>query len=362
METKSAKALTAYIDEAYKTFGKVYRREVEDKKELDRYKRKFSDEKFEEKYNDFKIELNENIVAFPNINQVQAYLAACFEKFRNWYPFNDDDDVSIIQRGYQTGFLIKLKENIESVNNLLYTLCVKGMDGEAGTVLMQVFNKTLNIKNGAKGQEELSYREPEYDNRFDFDLLISECNLLQNTTEKRKLITQRLFDFKQWQIKYDVEITEVFGDKYYHYTRAFYPKFQELCENELYRIERLNQIGGKEPIIAEQPENKIQEDFYSIYEWNADVNDMVELVTALHKAKAIKRIDDKKITMTELTQWFEKMFNKEVKNEKGSRAHISNKSLNRTLFTKELYDAFKKYRDEDAETGIPLDRPRNTGL
>ena len=103
MQTRKAKALAGFINEAYSVFGKVYNQQVDDKKKLERYKRKFTQDKFQEMYSEFEDELRCNIDDYPNIKQIYAYIISYFEKFENWIPFYDDDDVKILKQEFTTG-------------------------------------------------------------------------------------------------------------------------------------------------------------------------------------------------------------------------------------------------------------------
>ena len=361
MQTKKAKALAAFINEAYSVFGKVYRREIDDKKELDRYKRKFTDTKFEEVYTDFEDELRTNMEDYPNIKQIYAYIISYFEKFENWDPFYNDDDVKIIKQEFETGFLIKLKENIEQVGAVLSIFCATDRNGDPGYSLVDFFNETLNNNNGESDVEKIDRKTPQFETRFDYNALKLEIEQLNTINERRKLITQRLFDFEQWQIQYDEIVDDMFEGKFYRYTRLFYPKFIDLCNNELKRLKQIQEI---EPASSktgtenkESGENKPLES----YSWDMDSTDLVELVTALHEVKAIKRTDGKKLSLIELTDFFETIFNREVKNDKGMRAYISSPISTRKLFLDKLRDAFDDYCKKKDKSEPDNYKPRMTG-
>ena len=361
MQTKKAKALAGFINEAYSVFGKVYRREIDDKKELERNKRKFSDTKFEEVYADFEDELRSNIEEYPNIKQIYAYIISYFEKFEIWDPFYDDDDVKIIKQEYETGFLIKLKENIEQVAAILSDFCATDRNGDPGYSLVDFFNETLNKTTAKSHTDKTDKNTVEFDSRFDYNALKLESEQLNSITERRELITQRLFDFEQWQIQYDEFIDDWLDGKYYKYTRLYYPRFKDLCNNELKRLKQIQEIEPTQSKTGTEKKETGENKPLDSYSWEMDSTDLIELVTALHEIKAIKRTDGKKLSLVELTDFFETIFNKEVKNDKSTRAYISSPISNRKLFLDKLRDAFDDYCKKKDKPEPDNYKPRMTG-
>ncbi len=361
MQTKKAKALAGFINEAYSVFGKVYKQQVDDIKELERYKRKFTQDKFEEVYSEFEDELRCNIEEYPNIKQIYAYIISYFEKFENWNPFYDDDDVKIIKQEFEKGFLIKLKENIEQVVDVLSEFCMTDNNGYPDYALQDFYNETRKHLSGKTPNEKNDRNTYQLEIRFDFQALKLESEQLNTIAERRKLITQRLFDFEQWQIQYDEFVDDMFEGKFYRYTRLYYPKFKDLCISELKRLKQIQEI---EPALSktgtekkETGENKTIDS----YSWEMDSTDLIELVTALHEVKAIKRTDGKKLSLIELTDFFETIFNREVKNDKGMRAYISSPISTRKLFLDKLRDAFETYCKKRDKSEPDNYKPRMTG-
>lgn len=360
MQTKKAKALAAFILEAYSFFGKVYNKQINDKKELEKYKRKFTNDIFEEVYTEFEDELRYNIEEYLNIEQVHAYIISYFEKFEDWYPFNEFDDVKIIRQEYETGFLIKLKKNIEKVVDVLSDFCETDRDGNPGDALYDFFDETLNIING-KTITKKDKKEYQFESRFDYNTLKSESNQLNTIAERRELITQRLFDFEQWQIQYDEFVDDFLEGKFYKYTRLYYPKFMELCMNELNRLKQMQDIESAMSKTSSEKKETEENNLLDTYSWEMDSTDLVELVTALHEVKAIKRTDGKNLSLVELTDFFEAIFNKQIKNDKGTRAYISSSITNRKLFLDKLSVAFDAYCKKKEKTEPKNQKTRKTG-
>jgi 6-pyruvoyl-tetrahydropterin synthase len=201
--------------------------------------------------------------------------------------------------------------------------------------------------------------KPELDNRFVYEKMLVECDELKNIQDKILLIHDRLYYFKQWVLQYDVE--EMF---LYKFSPTYYPNFEKLCKMELERLNNKLELEKKLSIPSiKTTESKPSEvePAGNPYKWNSSNNDLIELVTAMFMVNALKREDGAKITQTELTDFFEELFNLEVKNDKATRAYISDPLTTRPLFLEKLMGGFKKYRESKIEKKPDIIKTRNTG-
>lgn len=267
MQTKRAIALANFIDEAYKVFEKVYKQEVEDKKELDKYKRKFTESTFEEYYLEFEEELKENIDEYLNVITIYDYIISCFEKFEQWQPFYSEDNQRIMKQGYELKFLIKLKSNIEKYGLQISRFCDTDQYEAPGFMLTDFYKKRIRGDKNQTNNQTDTKADP--DNRFDFQLLKSECVSINKLIEKIKHINERLFDFEQWQLQYDEIEDDFFDGKRYRYSNMYYPKFILLCKSELKRLEKLLEIEKKDLTHKALETNPIiiQSNVDYIYKW-----------------------------------------------------------------------------------------------
>jgi len=349
MQTKRAIALANFIDEAYDVFGKVNKLEVKDKKELDKYKRKFTESNFEEKYEDFEDEMRENIDEYLNIKPIYDYILFSFMTFKNWHPFYDEDNQQIMKQGYEIQFLIKLKTNIVEYGIKLYELLEIDEHGETGEILNEFYD--AKISENQDMIDEQSNTNNVFENRFDFQILKIECEEIEGLIGKTKHISERLFDFKQWQLQYDEIKEDLSNKKHYRYTTLYYPKFIALCNNELDRLNKLLDIDKKELTIKaiENSPVIIQQNEPSPYTWNANDTDLIELVAAMHASESIKRIDGNKLTQKELFDYFQDIFNIKLNNIHPALTKAGNRKTSITPFLNQLITAFENYVQKKEE-------------
>ena len=368
METVKAKFLNKYILTSITAFNDAIEQESVEGYEIGGELVNFKVLDFEIHYEYFLRELEGVILETSDIYIVHDYVDSCLNDIIRWRGFNSDQNKDIFAKGSDVSYLIKLKQNIEKYSNLIKEF--SEIDSEGTPIgLIKFYNATINstqLLNFGNKQDlewttafENGDLSPDLDLRFDYKKMKAECDELKNTYEKILFINDRLNYLKQWQLQYDIE--EELG---YKFTPYFYPNFENLCQMELDRLEKKFELEKKmniptikviEPTLSEkEPAN------YP-YIWNCDNNDLIELVTAMFMVKAIKRDDDKKITQTELTDFFEKLFNLEVKNDKETRAYISDPLTTRPLFLEKLKKGFIQYREAKTEKKPDIFKTRKTG-
>ena len=365
METKKALFLNKYLLTCIEAFNDVLLQEPLAEYEIDGELVNFKVSDFETHYNDFLDELEVVISETADISTTFDYIMACLNDIIYWEGFHSDQNKIIFSIGYEVNFLIKLKQNIEKYSNLIKGLCE--MDKHGNQVgLYDFYDSIIDIKLFSKDEKAselvsalIDENNPIFDIRFDYGSIKEECDELKNTQEMILLIHDRINYLKQWQIEYDI-----YEGGSYKFSSLYYPNFEKLCNTELERLEMKIELEKKLSIPSiKTTESKPSEvePAGNPYKWNSSNNDLIELVTAMFMVNALKREDGKKITLTELTDFFEKLFNIEIKNDKGTRAYISDSFISRTLFLQKLMDGFKKYRDSKTEKKPETVKTRNTG-
>ncbi len=365
MHTKKALALANFITLAYEAFGKVYRQEVADKKELDSYKRKYSEDNFVYKYDEFEEELNDNTDEYQKLDTIYAYLICHFELFLNWNPFNKLEEKRIIKQGYEVSFLIKLKSNIEIYTHCISNLCFTDIEGKPNQPLLDFFNDRLSIidTDGSfetipqiNKSENVGEIKPPIDDRFISENIISECAAIGiDTFSKIGLLNDRMFDFKQWQIRFDIKesASKDFSNKsLFKYSPVYYPNFELLCNNELARLNKKLEIEQIALTHKAFENNSMlsQEDNPSFdFTWTDSGTDLLELVAALYKKGSIQRKDGKITNRTELVKFFCQLFDLQIKDVEGTLSKATGRKMNITPFLDGLKLAFENYGVEKEE-------------
>ena len=319
------------------------------------------DEKdFKKYYDEFIIEVKENITEYRDVNFIDKYLTTCLNTFFDWDGFDSEIDFSIISKDYEVKYLKKLKENIVQYRLILYELYYGDSGDPISIKLRKIFDDIVNpeqvtelkkIKKEPEVKpEKPTPQKPAFDERFDFDKMMIECSTFAaDTIQKIEFIHNRIYDFKQWQIRYDEE--ETFKMKFskhesdYKYTSEYYPKFEVLCKLELQRLEKKLELEKKalthkalenSPVIIQSGEIK------AIYSWKSSGTDLLELVSALHKNDSIQRKDGKPLTRKELIDYFQGLFGKEIKDVEGKLTKAGNRNDN-TPFLDNLAQQFRNY-------------------
>ena len=364
METKKALFLNKFLLTSIQAFNDVILQKPLADYEIDGELVNFEVSEFENHYTNFIKELEVIILETTDITIAIDYVETCLYDIIYWEGFHTDQNKIIFSIGYEVNFLITLKRNIEKYSNFIKGLCDTDNYGNYiafGNFFDSTIIKSQQFTKNMMTEELPSIDEykPELDNRFVYEKMLVECDELKNIQDKILLIHDRLYYFKQWVLQYDVE--EMF---LYKFSPTYYPNFEKLCKMELERLNNKLELEKKLSIPSiKTTESKPSEvePAGNPYKWNSSNNDLIELVTAMFMVNALKREDGKKITLTELTDFFEKLFNIEIKNDKGTRAYISDSFISRTLFLQKLMDGFKKYRDSKTEKKPETVKTRKTG-
>ncbi|MEI6556368.1 MAG: hypothetical protein WCL70_12330 [Paludibacter sp.] len=321
-----------------------------------------NEEDFKKYFEEFIDEVKDNIREYSDVDFIDKYLTTCFNDYFDFHCFPEDIDIRIIETGYEVKFLKTLKQNLDTyhfeLRNIYY-----GYDGNPiSRPLQKMFDEIINpitvyevekIKITPENEPLRSIsQKPEFDERFDFDKMMNECSAVAgNVLHKIDFIHNRIYDFKQWQIRYDEEDTFKFKfskhESDYKYTSEYYPKFEQLCNLELQRLEKKLELEKKvlthkaienNPVVL-QAVTTVQ------YQWAASGTDLLELVTALYQNKSIERKDGKALTRKELTEYFQTIFGLEIKDVEGKLTRATGRNAN-TPFLDKLAQEFRNYASE----------------
>ena len=305
----------------------------------------FVEKHFKNFHEDFLDELTQNIIEYQDISLIYDYIIGCFEFIESWNGFNYDENRRIIKNNYETTFLIRLKMNIE--NGIGNVKALMEIDRDAYPVgLHDIFTKVIANESSNVTEETKEYR-PDFDVRFDYNKLKEECDLYSTNISKIKFINNRLYDLKEWQLKYDVN--EFYG---YIFTPMFYPNFVELCNLELERLNKELELEQKDqrksnvkhitPVETSLHMPISETSLLSQFRWSASDTDLLELLAALHKSDSIQRRDGKPLTRKELVDYFQSIFGLEIKNMEVTLTKAGNRN-NNTAFLDMLAQEFRNF-------------------
>lgn len=361
METKSAKALNTFFISSIEFYQSITPKTnlKEIKPDI---KNKYQESEFEQHYQNFLSEIRLNCREYKDMWVVFEYTNSTLREVKNYDFDKIRQKKSILEDEFEVAFMLKLNLNLNNYHHKIEVACSTSSFGTYASnaiSLVNMFREEMEIlkqvaaklsKTQAATTEPSIYK-PAIDDRFDYDKMMAECNLLSSDILfKIGFISDRLFDLKQWQLKYDEEErgTKLFNSKItkYKYTLEYYPQFEQLCSIELERLNVKLEIEkntlthkalANNPII-------IQNDHYD-YKWNATETDLLELVTALYKKEAFLRRDGKIIKRIQLINYFQELLGLEIKDVEGKLTRATDRNDN-TPFLEGLKGAFKNYKVE----------------
>ncbi|WP_243348256.1 RteC domain-containing protein [Parabacteroides sp. FAFU027] len=351
MKTEKARELCDFMEGAIGFFQYIFEGGSYPS-DIQKGKTAYTKERFKEKYENFYSELVENIREYQDVDVIYDYLIDSFEYLVEWDGFDDDLNREIMQSGNDVSYLLKLKLLINEYNDLLYDFY------ETGNSTTDMVDKTFDqVMDSLEAErEEQSGLVPPMDKRFDFDQMIAECREQGlDTLAQIHLINDRLFDLKQWQLKFDkLKTTKLSSGKMkseYVYSPVYYPNFIQLCALERERLEMRLELE-KKALTHKAIENNpviIQGGDSTPYNWNVSATDLLELVAALYKSDSLKRKDGRPLTRKELIDYFQQIFNMEIKDAEGKLNKATSRKKNMTPYLDGLKTAFESYVEEKEE-------------
>ncbi|MEI8084915.1 MAG: RteC domain-containing protein [Paludibacter sp.] len=352
MQTEKAKALNEFIFKAIDTYETVKVGGPDSKSISNEIKVQFHDVKFEKYFEAFLDELKANVRDCQDIDLLYDYMVICLTEEKRWMGFEIGEKQRIISNKYEARFLMNFKETIENYIDKLHKFCSKDNFNNAISLRSIYEDEMRAILNNMLVEEAGNIIEntsivPIKDDRFDFNKLKSECSQLTKMSDKLALIEERLADLEQWELQNDEEIDEPDFGLYYHYSTRYYPNFRKLCEIEMNKIKRIDNIqkhSSNHKILEILP-NTTQNHKHYDYKWNATETDLLELVTALFKKEAFVRRDGKAIKRIELINYFQELLGLEIKDVEGKLTRATGRNDN-TAFLDGLTAAFKNYKVE----------------
>jgi len=349
MEKKAAIALRDYVLEAKEVFDRIIFANSLPNEDFEQLKILYNEEVFVRKENDFEAELKRNIQTYNDNDIICAFLQKNFNVYNSWEDFEEEFDFyyRILELDTEIEFLFKLKKNIEHFLEKFNSLI-----GDSYLTLSKPLYSYLNSFKEDEGKQ-VEKAKPVYELRFDFDNLRTECAVLGRPIDKIRLVNERLYDFKQWQLQFD-EVSDgwgfAVGENEFKYTRFLYPNFEKLCANEITRLRKQLDVEKDEVSMDAIKRNHVRIEAFAnasaaqahIYKWNSSDTDFVELFAALFHNQSIVRMDGKTPTRKEVLEYFQQIFNIEIKDVEGKLNKAGNRHRN-TPFIDKLSQQFRNY-------------------
>jgi len=237
MEKKKALAYKNFVLEAEKAFTRIItEKENLDRKELNSLKRKFDPDQFDNMFFDFEDELKENLEKYNNLQYIKSYLNLIFNDACKFTIKQNEIAYKIIADDFEMEFLLKLYENINKQIETFNFLCEIDTD-LLKTTLNQYLTGLLNFEEKPNEEDQTTTNQS-----FIFKNLKKEIETVaMSNNEKLTKVQNRLYDFLQWQKEYDTYNSWNLNpdESNYEITRELYPKFEDLCNLEIKRLEDL---------------------------------------------------------------------------------------------------------------------------
>jgi len=114
MEKKAAKALLDFVFEAKGVFEEILNSDHKPSEDFSTEKALYSNEIFEQKYDDFEAELANNVRKYDDIKIIKAYLTSIFKGAKPWGYKADVMNYLILELDIESEFLFGLKKNIDN--------------------------------------------------------------------------------------------------------------------------------------------------------------------------------------------------------------------------------------------------------
>lgn len=340
MEQDKAIALKNFIDDAYSTFISLINFRYRDKVEIDAAKARFTSEQFAAHYDAFIKELDSNILKYKDYQLIRKYIENNFYNIFRIDCKNEENYQKLFRNSIDIRFNTEVLQNVLKYKDLILKFRDSDYNNKPYGNLYPYFKKIANV--------ELNFDAiPDFNEVYDIKWLKDKC-YNYDIPEKIKLFTEALYNFKQWQIYYDEKIETENGIRY-KYSDIYYPNFEALCNLELEKLNKLLEMEQLENDITQPPVQNFSEDAPPPYRWNSSDTDLIELLTALFHSNAIKRRDNKKITRKELMNYFQEIFDIQLKDPEGMLSRATNRKKTMTPYIDKLKLAFENYAEGKVE-------------
>ncbi len=346
MEQEKAIALKNLISDAYKTYTALINEKNRQTINLEEAKLRFTSEQFASYYDAFINELNSNILLYQNYRIVRASFNSIFDDITLNYSY----DLEYFDKIFKSNFEV---EFLSSLVSLYFTYYVKITDLKDDNYYMSPnsgFYKHFSYVLKEKTGKDLV---PLFFDEFDFTNLLSNHYTPKFIKEQIKTVYESIYDFKQWQLMFDVKIQTEDGIKM-KYSDEIFPNYEELCNLELDRLyKRLEILDSKNDTrqnneLPKEQKNEVQH-IKPPYRWSKTDTDLIELITALFHSDSIKRRDNKPLTRKELIEYFTDIFDMQLKHAESKLSRTSERKKSRTQYIDLLKSTFENYIEEKDE-------------
>ena len=353
MDKERALLLQQFLINGANVFSDLFGRKALTAQKINEYKKDFSDQMFVDVYAAFEIELLANILKYRNLETIKAYTNKYFSFFCPWNDKYAAAKKIIINQNLEIEFLLNLTTNLTEYTKRVANFCVFE-NTKKPSYLENYFLEIIEQDKADNYLEDFASQraveKPVKDERFNFNALKKECDLIVALTEKAAFIHDRLFDLAQWQIQYDyIENPEKSKD--YLYSKTYYPNFELLCNIEIDRIDKKLSLqnnnqnsNNRDRLVLTKPPETQQFNL----KWNANDIDLLELLTSLYKAEVFTRKDGEELNRKDLINTFEKLLGIEIKNPEVKLTRATGRN-DKTPFLDKLKTAFENFGDEKEE-------------
>ncbi len=352
MEVSAAKALNRILSDAKCAFDRVYNREVSGE-EMELLKTSFSDSEIERHRTEFDAEFLSNFKEYNDEELLHEYLVMNLEEVKSISI--SQTNTEILRNDWEVNYLVRLKNSIIKQWNYIYSLLQVEVEYDVdedeeyfGYPNMTDYLGDLSREaDNMDGECRVTKKQNSVfgkDIRFQFDALLEECEMLTTLSERIKLITKRIYEFKQWKIQtIQSEKDSVFP--ILNSAEFYYPNFEQLCELEITKLEELIKLDASTQNTAQTrqvAEVQTTQKNTSDYVWKSSATDLLELVAALYQNKSIERRDRTPLTRKELIEYFQKLFDMEIIDIENKLTKAGNRNKN-TVFLDKLSQQFREY-------------------
>lgn len=347
MELEKALALRELINDASKTYNALISEKTRESVNLEEAKARFTSEQFALHYNAFMKELDKNILEYENYRIIKDYFNGIFNDFRKL----DNNTLDCISKILKVNFEVEFLSGLKSLYIKYYELVAEFSDNYydfyPNSPLYKYFFEQIKTSTGKE-------MKPIYYGDFEINELKTNYYTPKYIKEQIKKVFEAIYDFKQWQLEYDIKIETENGVKY-KYTEELYPNYEDLCNIELdrlyKRLEILDLIEPPKPTTnkendKENDQTDLSDPGKPALRWSKSDTDLIELITALFHSESIKRKDNKNLTRKELLEFFEEILDIEVKHSESKLSRTSDRKKSLTPYLDKLKNTFENYVEE----------------
>ena len=344
MKTEKALALELFMISAINTLHALSEKTADNESAPDELLNLYREECFNEHFQQFTTELRENIREYRDVNVVLGYTLSCFNQLTPRDAASGYATQPMPANGNDRACWMDLCRMIGLMTDRIQACCSIGVQSGDDCGLSRIFEEEMKLLQRDETDavtDAPPAKVPVRAEQFDFIKIKAICDRLDTTNEKIKFINDLVIDLLQWEILYDISLTDERPGTSYLFSTLYYPNFKELCDIELRRLHSNSKLEKKMHKEERTQAGIHALQFKRLY-WNSNETDLLELVASLHEIDAIQHLDRTKIARAELTRLAGAMFGIEIKDAEVKLARATCRN-NKTPFLDQLAKAFRAY-------------------